>query len=129
MIYLDSSALLKLILAEVESSALEAWLTGLNTDWVSSELAHTEVMRGIRRWAPRLEQVGDEVLAQTLLMPITTATHLTAAALRPPELRTLDAIHLSCALAVAEDLTHFVAYDKRLLGAARRAGLTTASPR
>jgi hypothetical protein len=51
-----------------------------------------------------------------------------AAGIRPNTLRSLDAIHLASALAVKQDLTAFVAYDKRLLAAAREAGLPTASP-
>jgi len=51
-----------------------------------------------------------------------------AAGVRPPTLRVIDAIHLASALAIRQELTAFVAYDKRLLAAARTAGLPTASP-
>jgi predicted nucleic acid-binding protein len=40
----------------------------------------------------------------------------------------LDAIHLASALVLRRELTSFVSYDKRLLAAARDAGLPTASP-
>ncbi|MGE5288505.1 MAG: hypothetical protein ACM3ML_15160 [Micromonosporaceae bacterium] len=40
----------------------------------------------------------------------------------------MDAIHVAPALAVKKDLAAFVSYDKRLLAAAREAGLPIASP-
>ncbi|NVN50870.1 hypothetical protein [Mycolicibacterium hippocampi] len=46
----------------------------------------------------------------------------------PPEMRTLDAIHLSAALA-APDLRALVTYDARLSDAARNAGITIVDPR
>lgn len=51
-----------------------------------------------------------------------------AGTLRPPELRTLDAIHLATAQALGADLGLFVAYDLRLLQAAEGLGLRTAMP-
>ena len=51
-----------------------------------------------------------------------------AAGVRPPSAAPLDAIHLASALAIRRELTAFVAYDKRLLAAAKDAGLPTASP-
>jgi hypothetical protein len=51
-----------------------------------------------------------------------------AAGIRPPALRAAEAIHLASALTLRRELTAFVAYDKRLLAAARDAGLPVASP-
>ncbi len=55
-----------------------------------------------------------------------------AAAYPDPDLRSLDAIHLATAEHVAavtdEVLEAFVAYDRRLLAAARQCGLRVASP-
>ncbi|MET8463931.1 hypothetical protein [Micromonospora zamorensis] len=49
-----------------------------------------------------------------------------------PTLRSLDAIHLATAQALTNDsgaeLVAFVAYDRRLLDAAKAAGPPTASP-
>jgi predicted nucleic acid-binding protein len=52
-----------------------------------------------------------------------------SATLPPPGLSTAQAIHLASALAVKRDLTAFVAYDERLLAAARDAGLPVVAPR
>ena len=43
-------------------------------------------------------------------------------------LRSLDAIHLASAVGIADEISTFVSYDKRLLDAARAEGLTVASP-
>src|SRR5437764_15239404 len=49
VIYLDSSALAKLIVKEVESTALRAWLDErLSTPRYSSALARTELPRAVR---------------------------------------------------------------------------------
>ena len=50
------------------------------------------------------------------------------AALDPPLLRALDAIHLASALEVGDDLGAFLAYDRELVAAARALGLQTLSP-
>lgn len=46
----------------------------------------------------------------------------------PPELRSLEAIHLASALAVAEVLTSFVVYDKKLQAAASASVLPVGAP-
>jgi predicted nucleic acid-binding protein len=53
---------------------------------------------------------------------------LTAAALGPSTLRTLDAIHLATALALREDLEMVVTYDRRLRVAAERAHIEVVAP-
>lgn len=51
-----------------------------------------------------------------------------AALLDPPELRTLDAIHLASALSLSDSLDVFVCYDEVLQRAAGAYGLTLAAP-
>lgn len=48
--------------------------------------------------------------------------------LDPPNLRTLDAIHLATALSLGDDLTLLISYDDRLTQAAAAAGIEVASP-
>ena len=126
--YLDASAVVKLVVAEPESGALERHI--LERDGlISSAIVATEVKRAAARASPRLAQQADEVLEALVLLHVTSAILNRAAALLPPELRTLDAIHLATALDLEiADLT-FISYDRRLLGAARTAGLHTAAPR
>jgi predicted nucleic acid-binding protein len=129
LIYLDSSALVKLVLTEPESRALSRWLAErAELALVSSALHRTEVPRAVWRADPSalprsLRQIrGVEKIA-------VSTTILESASVMPPQtLRSSDAVHLACALSIRPDLTAFVAYDKRLLAAARDAGLPTASP-
>lgn len=51
-----------------------------------------------------------------------------AATLAPPELRSLDALHVAAALALGSDLVDFITYDSRMTTAARSHGLPVASP-
>lgn len=51
-----------------------------------------------------------------------------AGTLSPPEIRSLDTIHLAAALTLGDDLGEFVTYDARLADAARQWGLTVVSP-
>ncbi|MBI3973543.1 MAG: type II toxin-antitoxin system VapC family toxin [Chloroflexi bacterium] len=130
MIYLESSALAKLVLREAESEALRVFLKS----WpqrVSSRLSQVEVLRATRRASPnpaeyqRAEQVIDDITQITMAEDIA----ILAGTLEPPVLRSLDAIHLATALSLGDDLGGFVTYDERLAEAARAAGITVYAPR
>ena len=129
MIYLDSSALLKLVVTEAETGTLTSWLAErADTTWVSSELASVEVVRAARRLDEDAVPAARILLERLDVVPLTGVVVRTAQDLRPAALRSLDALHLASALLLREDLTAFVAYDARLAGAAQDAGLATASP-
>lgn len=125
--FLDSSAVTKLVVEEPESAALAARLSGQVL--VGSALLVPEVSRAVRRVLGRQHDV---LLAQVLglvdLVTIDRAVLAAAADLAPASLRTLDAIHLASALALGERVTAFIAYDDRLLEAARVAGLAVEQP-
>jgi predicted nucleic acid-binding protein len=128
LIYLDSSALLKLVVAESESSALTAWLVEqADVSVASSELAKVEVLRACRRLAPRAVDLARGLFAGLDLVPISSVIDA-AADLEGDSLRSLDAIHLASALAVRTALTAFVAYDLRLQAGAAMVGLPTIAP-
>ena len=129
MIYLDSSALLKLLVTEAETETLTSWLAErADTTWVSSELASVEVVRAARRLDEDAVPAARTLLERLDVVPLTGVVFRTAQDLRPAALRSLDALHLASALLLREDLTAFVAYDARLAVAAQDAGLATASP-
>ncbi|MDV8022013.1 type II toxin-antitoxin system VapC family toxin [Rhodococcus sp. IEGM 1330] len=129
MIYLDSSAVLKLIFDEAESDVLQTWLTErAGVPWVSSELAKIEVVRATRRYAPGSVPTARAVVAQMNLVPIDSSATDLAADVGDPMLRTLDAIHLASALSVRDHLTAFVAYGVRLAAAAQAHALTVHAP-
>lgn len=129
MIYLDSSALMKLVRQEDETAALIDWLD-LHTEQsvVTSELGRVEVLRAARR-------VGDLVLAEARavvgdldLVPLDRAVQDVACDVGDPMLRSLDALHLASAMLLGAELTTFVAYDRRLADAAQTAGLVVEAP-
>jgi uncharacterized protein len=128
LVYLDSSAILKLILEEPETAALVEFLK----EWpsrVSSMLARVEVSRIIARVNdPAIEREARTVLGGINLVRMDDGIVAAAAALGPPSLRSLDAIHLATAQVFGHHLAGFVVYDRRLAAAARHHGLTVWSP-
>jgi predicted nucleic acid-binding protein len=129
VIYLDSSALVKLALAEPESSALADWLAErADQALVSSALHRTEVLRAIWLAEPGALPRGQRVIRRIGRVALSHDVLDNAATLPPASLGTAGAIHLASALAIRRDLVSFVSYDKTLLDAARDAGLPVDSP-
>jgi len=129
MIYLDSSALLKLLFEESESAALALWISEqAGRPMVSSELAKVEVVRAARRLDADVVPAARMLMSQLDLIPLNSGLLDEASELGEPLLRTLDAIHLASALSIQADLTAFVAYDNRLVGAAKAAGIESIRP-
>ncbi len=130
MLYLDTSALMKLMRREPESDALADWLDAQATaPWVSSTLIEVELPRALRRVEPSLLADVPKIVARVALYEIDEVVRAAAAAYPDATLRSLDAIHLATGDAVFGTLlTAFVSYDERLLTAAGAAGLPTAAP-
>jgi predicted nucleic acid-binding protein len=128
LLYLDSSALVKLVVAEPETPALLEFLA----EWphrVSSALARVEVLRAVRRTeaGPAVRRRATRVLARVALVRIDEPVLAAAARVAPPQLRTLDAIHVATARSL-EGIAGIVTYDARLGRAASRARLKVWSP-
>jgi uncharacterized protein len=129
MIYLDSSAAVKLVHAEAQSPALRDWLDErADTGWVSSVLVEVETYRALAWYAPGALTRLPQVLDLIELVDLTPAIRVRARAVDPVTLRSLDAIHLATALHIHGPLIAFVAYDRRLAEAARAAGLPVQVP-
>ena len=129
MIYLDASAVLKLLIEEPESAALESWITAqAGAPMVTSILAKVEVLRACRRLNAEALPAATALLAELDLIPLTTDVIDHAAEVGGPLLRSLDAIHLASALSIGVDLAAFVCFDRRLLEAASAAGLEAVHP-
>lgn len=126
--YVDTSAVLKLVVKERETTALLAWSRQHEGHLVASDLTRTELLRATRRTAPdRLAQA--RVVLETLtLLSLPTDLFQRAATLDPDLLRTLDALHLAAALALGDDLDGLVTYDERLASAAAANGVPVLSP-
>ncbi|SDU78219.1 type II toxin-antitoxin system VapC family toxin [Jiangella alkaliphila] len=126
--YLDTSALVKLVVAETETTALRAWLQETDRTPVSCDLARTELMRAVRRAAPDRVVQARAVLDSITLIQLATSTFEEAGRLDPRLLRTLDAVHLAAALELGDDLETIVTYDERLAEAAQSNGVTVTAP-
>jgi uncharacterized protein len=129
LVYLDSSAIVKLIVPEPESSALFHWLA-TRPERISSGVARVEVIRALRRSGlfriSRRRAIA--VLERIALLPIDLPILETAAELEPSDLRSLDAIHLATAMSLGADLAGVVTYDERLAGAARAGRIEVWAP-
>lgn len=125
--YVDSSALVKLAVREAESVALRRYLVR-HRPLVSSALARTEVARALLPLGPDAVRRGREVLARVELLRVNDRVLDVAGQLTPPELRSLDAIHLASAEQLGADLRGFVTYDERLAAAAVGRGLRVIQP-
>jgi len=129
MIYLDSSALVRLALTEPESAALARWLAErADQPLVSSVLHRAEVPRAVWRAEPGALPRSYRVIKRIAKVALTADVLDTSATLPPQALSPGQAIHLASALVLKRDLSAFVAYDERLLAAAADAGLPVASP-
>ncbi|AGB23265.1 putative nucleic acid-binding protein, contains PIN domain [Mycobacterium sp. JS623] len=126
-IYVDSSALVKIVVYEAESPALARYLASVPDDKrLTAAIARTELLRAVARRGVAVENAR-KVLARLNFVALTASVLDVAATIGPPELRTLDAIHLAAAQ-VAPELRALVTYDNRLADAARAAGLAVVSP-
>ena len=126
--YFDTSALVKLVVAEPETSALTAWIADTDSDPVSSDLTRTELLRAVRRAAPdRVVAVRTVLDGLTLITP-STATFDAAGHLDPMLLRSLDAVHVATALELGDDLAGMITYDDRMADAARAHGIAVVAP-
>jgi len=128
-VYLDASAILKLVVVERESDALAEEL-GRWPDRVSSSIVRVEVHRALHRtglWKSR-RGAADAVLDSLTLIAVDQQVLGRAATFKNPQLRALDAIHLAAALSIGDDPAAFITYDARLARAAELERLPVLHP-
>ena len=128
LVYMDTSAFVKLVIPEPETEALIAELAP-DVRMVASEILEVEAIRAARRANGR-EAAGTAraQLAGVRLLPLTADVRKRACELAPDTLRSLDAIHIATALNLAERLDCIYAYDTRMIAAAEILGLRTSTP-
>ncbi len=127
-VYVDSSALVKLVVEEPESTALRAYLLD-NGPIYASRVAAIELRRAVRRQAlPDSVGQAESVLEAVRFIELDEPMTRLAGTAEPPKQRTLDAIHLIAALAIGDECGAFVSYDAVLNGAAQAAGLVVQAP-
>ncbi len=129
ILYCDSSALVKLVVNEPESTELETWLGSQSEPvLVSSVLARTEVVRAVARTDPDAVNLAVDLLAAVSVVELDVSLADEAARLNPAELRSLDALHMAAVLRLGPALGSMISYDERMLDAARRRGVAVAHP-
>jgi uncharacterized protein len=129
VIYIDTSAFVKLVWREAETYALENYLFVRAPDGlVSSALLAIEVRRAVQREDATQLPRSDLLLTRIGQVSITSSVVESASRLPDPLLRSLDAIHLATALMLGKELEEFVSYDKRLCAAAQARGIAAVGP-
>jgi uncharacterized protein len=130
-LYLDSSALVKLVQREPESQALRQYLTQHRGDErVGSELVRVEVVRSVLAGGPAAVAHARRLLARLYLVSLDGELLDHAATLAPSSLvRSLDAIHLASAQLLGRDLRALLTYDIRMTEAASSLGMHVEAPR
>lgn len=123
-VYLDSSALVKLVVEEPESLSLEVAVLGLAL--TTSRISVVEVTKAAARSG--LEADPAEILSLVALLDVDAPVTALAAITGGPALRALDAIHVATAVLLGPDLESFITYDTRQAEAARAAGLRVIAP-
>jgi predicted nucleic acid-binding protein len=129
--YVESTALVKLILDEPGSAALAQWLDGLldvGGSALTSDLGRTEAYRAVARNKPDAIPGARAILDSLLRVRVVEQTYVLAMELEPAVLRTLDALHLAVVLGLDGRCAGIVTYDRRLIDAAEQVGIRTVSP-
>lgn len=126
-IYVDTSALGRLLLGEPEAEAIRGVLAEHDA-WWSSELLVVE----LRRLAARegLQSEAEEYLDAFRLVAIDSASLQRASRLAPMVVRSLDAIHLEAAVRLSEggQVSGVVTYDQQLSTGCAHHGLSVHAP-
>jgi len=111
-LYLDSSAIVKLVQREAESAALRRYLRRQRSDGrFTSTLARVEVVRAVSAGGPEAIALARRQVDRFDQVSVDRDL-LDAAALLPAVARSLDAIHLASAQLAGPDLRAVVTYDR-----------------
>jgi len=115
--YIDSSAIVKLVVREPESVALRRYLRR-RRPLVSSALARTEVLRAVLPIGAAAHRRATQVLGRLELIRLSNRVLDAAGDLEPAEMRSLDAVHLATATLLGTTLHRLITYDRRMAEAA-----------
>lgn len=126
-VYLDASAVVKLLKREAESMVLAHDFARWSAV-IASDVLVVEVGRIVRRLGGDAPAAWRAARRRIALVPVSSAIRDAAVEIDPVVLRPLDAIHVATAAALGPRLDVLVAYDRRLLDAAAALGLRTDSP-
>jgi uncharacterized protein len=134
ILYVDTSALLKLLVREAESAAIERELV----QWPSlaaSIVTEVELPRAVARAREdRPDAVIDgslvlqSVVASAAIVPLSEDIVAAARNVAPVHVGALDAIHVASALSLGQELAGVATYDNRMQDALERLGITVLAP-
>ena len=128
MIYADTSALAKLLIPETETAALRSWISRQDARLVTNSVGVVELRRLAARVSQQALGAATVLLGRIDRLALTPAALALAGELPPPEVRTLDALHIASAAELLE-LQVLLTYDRRMAEAATHFGLPVESPR
>ena len=127
--YLDTSALIKLVVVEPESPSLRSYLSTIPDDTLfTAALTRTELIRAVRRVDAAAITRSRHLLGGLATVNLTNSLLDAAALLEPPQLRSLDAIHLAAAQRAGADLRAVITYDTRMVDAAGLLAIPVIAP-
>lgn len=124
--YLDTSAALKLIVEEAESTALAERLDADTPDIVACLLLETELRRAAQCHDALSQELVSQLIDGLSLYEVPASLFREAGLLAGTDLRSLDALHLAAAVRIGVDAV--VTYDLRMAEAARELGLSAIAP-
>jgi predicted nucleic acid-binding protein len=125
-IYIDSSAILKLIVKEKESDAI---ISISRVRFITSEISRVEVIRAVLRYQPSALKSAEQVLKNINYVRIDSQTLVQAERLPDSiNLRALDAIHIAVAAKMGLKIKSILTFDKQMAKAAKALGFEVLAP-
>ncbi|MBN8867181.1 MAG: type II toxin-antitoxin system VapC family toxin [Solirubrobacterales bacterium] len=127
-LYVDASALVKLVKTEPETADLSELVTASELHLTSSEIVEVELLRAVRRHEPALLRRAWEILDGLIMIPFTGSIRARARSIDPASVRSLDAIHVATAIEIRPHLNSLLTYDERMIEAASSCGIPVTRP-
>jgi predicted nucleic acid-binding protein len=126
MWFLDSSAILKLIVEEPESKTLRRFIPEYK---MASRLSRLEVLRNVHRIDPKKVSTAREKLDGIFYVEINTPVLKNAEEIAlAMEIKSLDAIQAGSALFLKDSIAGVISYDKNLNRALKLLGIKVYAP-
>ncbi len=126
-LYVDTSALGRVLLAEPDAAVIQTQLASYEEQW-SSELVTVELGRLGKLHGLQTDAL--QLLANIRLVRITSTRLRSAAGIDPARVRTLDAIHLSAATALHRlgTVAAVLTFDGQLQAGCQHHGIAVETP-
>jgi uncharacterized protein len=124
--YIDTSAAMKLLVAEAETEALSAAIVTEEPDFAACYLLETEVRRATERFEDLTQRDAVALLDGISLHEVSPSLFREAGLLPGEHLRSLDAVHLAAAIRIGVE--RIVTYDSRMIVASHAVGIPVFAP-